>query len=118
MPRTKASAIPDTHVLIRLMEEYLEMLRGTEKKVKKVLVLNPRTEKYRDQISEYAAEISMLEIRSTAIVGEIDNLIDKLPKDLEGRLSAVNFRLSTSRLITYSGFPPVAAPARPRAPRL
>ena len=81
MPRTKAPTIPDTHVLKRLMEEYLEMLRETEKTVKKVLALNPQTEEFWDQVAEHAAEISMVEIRSKTIVEEIDNLIDQLPED-------------------------------------
>ena len=81
MPRTKASTIPDTHVLKRLMEEYLEMLRETEKAVKKVLALNPQKEEFWDQLSEHAAEISMVEIRSKTIVEEIDDLINQLPED-------------------------------------
>jgi len=81
MPRTKAPAIPDTHVLKRLMEEYVEMLRETEKAVKSILALNPETEEFWDQLSEHAAEISMVEIRSRTIVEEIDSLINQLPED-------------------------------------
>ena len=81
MPKTKAPAIPDAHVLKRLMEEYLEMLRETEKMVKKALVLNPQKEEFWDHLSEHAAEISMVEIRSKTIVAEIDNLINQLPED-------------------------------------
>ena len=81
MPKSKASVVPDTHVLKRLMEEYLEMLRETEKIVKKALVLNPGKEEFWDHLSEHAAEISMLEIRSKTIVEEIDDLIDQLPED-------------------------------------
>jgi len=81
MPKVKAPAIPDTHVLKRLMEDYLEMLRETEKIVKRVLTLNPQEEEFWDQLSEHAAEISMVEIRSKTIVEEIDQLIDRLPED-------------------------------------
>ena len=81
MPRTKTPTIPDTHVLKRLMEEYLEMLREAEKAVKKVLALNPQKEEFWDQLSEHAAEISMVEIRSNMIVEEIDALINQLPED-------------------------------------
>jgi hexokinase len=81
MSRTKAPVIPDTHVLKRLMEEYVEMLRETERTVKKVLTLNPETEEFWDQVSEHAADISMVGIRSTTIVEEIDSLIDQLPED-------------------------------------
>jgi hypothetical protein len=81
MPRTKAPTIPDTHVLKRLMEEYVEMLREAEKAVKNILELNPQREEFWDQLSEHAADISMVEIRSKTIVEEIDNLIDQLPED-------------------------------------
>jgi hypothetical protein len=79
--KQRAPTVPDTHVLQRLMEEYLEMLRETEKTVKKVLALNPHTEEFWDQVSEHAADISMVGIRSTSIVEEIDSLIDRLPAD-------------------------------------
>jgi predicted thioredoxin/glutaredoxin len=81
MPKTKAPTIPDTHVLKRLMEEYLEMLRESEKIVKKALTLNPQREEFWDYLSDHAAEISMLEVRSKTIVDEIDDLIDQLPED-------------------------------------
>lgn len=81
MPKAKAPAVPDTHVLKRLMAEYLAMLRETEKIVKKALGLNPEKEEFWDHLSEHAAEISMLEIRSKTIVEEIDDLIDQLPED-------------------------------------
>ena len=81
MPKARAPAVPDTHVLKRLMEEYLEMLHETEKVVKKVLSLNPHKEEFWDHLSDHAAEISMLEIRSKTIVEEIDELIDQLPED-------------------------------------
>jgi hypothetical protein len=81
MPRTKAPAIPDTHVLKRLIEEYVQMLRDAEKAMKKVLTLDPQNEEFWDQLSEHGAEISMVEIRSRTIVEEIDNLIDQLPED-------------------------------------
>ena len=81
MPKSKASIVPDTHVLKRLMEEYLEMLCETEKIVKKGLALSPEKEEYWDYLSDHAAEISMLGIRSETIVEEIDDLIDRLPED-------------------------------------
>jgi len=67
--------------LKRLTEEYVEMLRDTERTVKKVLSLDPQSEDYWDQISEHAADISMVGIRSTTIVEEIDSLINQLPED-------------------------------------
>ena len=81
MPKSKASVVPDTHVLKRLMEEYLEMLRESEKIVKKALALNPQREEFWDYLSDHAADISMLEVRSKTIVDEIDDLIEQLPED-------------------------------------
>ena len=81
MPKTKAPSVPDTRVLKRLMEDYLEMLRETERVVKKALALNPEKEEFWDHVSEHAAEISMLGIRSNTIVEEIDDLICQLPED-------------------------------------
>lgn len=81
MPKTKAPSVPDTHVLKRLMEEYLETLRETEKIVKKALAQNPEKEEFWDQLSDHAEEISLIEIRSKTIVEEIDALIDQLPDD-------------------------------------
>jgi len=49
--------------------------------VKKALALSPEKEEYWDHLSEHAAEISMLGIRSNTIVEEIDELIDQLPED-------------------------------------
>lgn len=63
------------------MEEYLEMLRESEKIVKKALALDPQREEFWDYLSDHAAEISMLEARSKTIVDEIDDLIDQLPED-------------------------------------
>jgi len=81
MPKPKVPVIPDTHVLKRLLEEYLEMLRETDTIVKKALALSPEKEEYWDHLSEHAADISMLEIRSKTIVEEIDDLIEQLPED-------------------------------------
>lgn len=80
MPKSKAPAVPDTRTLKHLMEEYLEMMREAEKIVKKALALNSEKEEFWDHVSEHAAEISMLGIRSNTIVEEIDSLIDQLPE--------------------------------------
>jgi predicted nucleic acid-binding Zn-ribbon protein len=66
---------------VRKLSEQVEMLRGAEKTVKKALALNPRSEESWDQVSEHAADLSMAGIRSTIIVEEIDDLINKLPED-------------------------------------
>jgi hypothetical protein len=80
MPRTKALTIPGTHSLGRLMEEHVEMLHEAEKAVKEVLPVGPQNEEFWHQLSEHAAEISMVETRSKTIVGEIDSLINQLPE--------------------------------------
>jgi uncharacterized Fe-S cluster-containing protein len=80
MPRTQALTIPDTHFLGRLMEEYAEMLHEAEKAVKEVLAVGPQKEEFWDQLSEHAADISMVGIRSKTIAGEIDSLINQLPE--------------------------------------
>ncbi len=81
MPKAKASVVPDTHVLKRLMEEYLDMLREAEKVTKKGLALNPEKEEFWDHVSEHAAEIEWVGIRSNTIVEEIEDLINQLPDD-------------------------------------
>ncbi len=81
MAKTKAPAIPDTHVLKALMEEYLDMMRDVERGIKKALSLNPQKEEYWDALSNVAGEITMVGARSTTITEEIDELIDQLPED-------------------------------------
>jgi len=81
MQKSKALAVPDARTLKHFMEEYLEMMRETEKIVKKALALDPQKEEFWDHISDHAADITMLGIRSNTIVEEIDDLIDQLPED-------------------------------------
>ncbi len=81
MPRAKAPAVPDTHVLKGLTEEYQEMLRDAEREVKKVLALNPQTEKFWDELTTVAPFITMVGDRSNSIWEEIVDLIDQLPED-------------------------------------
>ncbi len=77
----KAPAVPDTHVLTGLMEEYLEMLHDAERGVKRLLALNPEAEKFWDEAAELAPHLAMVEARSNSIEEEIIDLIDKLPED-------------------------------------
>ncbi len=81
MPRAKASATPNTKTLLGLMQEYQEMLRDAERGVKKVLTLNPETEKFWDALTDVAPLISLVESRSNSIWEEIVDLIDQLPED-------------------------------------
>jgi hypothetical protein len=81
MAKAKAPTVPDTEVLKGLMEDYQEMLRDAEKVVRKALTLDPQTEEFWDYVSEHAAEIFWVGLRSNSIVEEIDDLIDQLPED-------------------------------------
>lgn len=81
MAKAKAPAVPDTHVLKVLVEEYLEMLSEAQQGVKKLLALNPQKEEYWDQLSELDPIITLIESRSNSIHEEIDDLVDQLPED-------------------------------------
>ena len=79
--KTKAAAVPDTHVLRVLMEEYLEMLRDAERGVKKVLSLDPQSEEFWDALSDLDPQVTMIEARSKSIQEESLDLLDQLPED-------------------------------------
>ncbi len=81
MSRTKTPAVPDTHALKVLMEEYLEMLREAERGTKKALSLDPHKEEFWDEVSELAPRLTMIEARSKSIQEEILDLIERLPED-------------------------------------
>lgn len=79
MAKAKAPAVPDTRTLRTLMEEYLDMLHDAERGVKRLLALNPQTEKFWDQAAELAPHLTMVGARSNSIQEEIIDLIDQLP---------------------------------------
>jgi hypothetical protein len=81
MPKTKAATIPDVRVLKDFMEEYQDMLRDAQQGVKRVLALNPQTEKFWDELTDVATKISLVGNRSDTLWGEIVRLIDQLPED-------------------------------------
>jgi len=83
MPKTRAktTAVPDTHVLLVLTEEYLEMLRDAERGVKKVLPLDPLKEQFWDELSEIDPVLTMVQARSESILEESLDLVDQLPED-------------------------------------
>ena len=81
MPKAKASAVPDTHVLQVLVEEYMDMLGGAVRGAKKLLTLNPQKEEFWDQLSELDPIVTLIESRSNSIHEEIIDLIDQLPED-------------------------------------
>jgi vacuolar-type H+-ATPase subunit I/STV1 len=81
MPKTKAATIPDVRVLRDFMEEYQDMLRDAQQGVKRVLALNPQTEKFWDELTNLATKISLVADRSDTLWEEIVRLIDELPED-------------------------------------
>jgi hypothetical protein len=81
MPKTKAATIPDVRVLRDFMEEYQDMLRDAQQGVRRVLALNPQTEKFWDELTDVATKISLVANRSDTLWGEIVRLVDELPED-------------------------------------
>ncbi len=81
MPKAETAAYPDTATLRMFIKEYAQMLREAERATKKILSLDPRTERFWDTLSESAAVFTMVRARSGTVEEEIDNLIDQLPED-------------------------------------
>jgi hypothetical protein len=63
------------------MEEYRDMMRDAQQGVKKVLALNPQSEKFWDELTDVATKISLVGDRSNTLWDEIVRLIDQLPDD-------------------------------------
>ena len=81
MPKAKAATIPDVRTLKEFMEEYQDMMRDAQQGVRKVLTLNPQTEKFWDELTDVATKISVVGDRSATLWEEIVRLIDELPDD-------------------------------------
>ena len=81
MPKVKAATVPDVRVLKDFMEEYQDMMRDAQQGVKRVLALNPQTEKFWDELTDAATKISLVGGRSNTLWEEIVRLIDALPDD-------------------------------------
>jgi len=81
MPKVKAATIPDVRVLKHFMEEYQDMVQDAQQGVKRVLALNPQTEKFWDELTEVATQISLVGDRSATLWEEIVRLIDEHPED-------------------------------------
>jgi len=81
MSKTNAPVVPDTHVLMGLMKEYEEMLRGAADGVKKALAASPEEERFWDALTDLHPLVTMVEARSSSIADEIEELIDQLPDD-------------------------------------
>jgi len=79
MSKPKAPAVPNTHSLRVLMEEYREMLRDAERGVGRILALDPQNESFWDELSDLHPTLTLVESRSKGIVEEIEDLIDQLP---------------------------------------
>ena len=80
MSKAKAAAIPDVRFLKDFMEEYQEMMRDAQQGVKRVLALNPQTEKFWNELTDVATRISLVGSRSDTLLEEIVRLIDELPE--------------------------------------
>jgi hypothetical protein len=79
--KAKTAAIPDTHVLKVLAQEYQQMLAEAQRGLKKLLSLDPQQEEFWDQLSELDPTIILTESRSNSVHQDIDELIDQLPED-------------------------------------
>ena len=81
MAKAKIETTPDTKTLLTLMREYTHMLHDAEHAAKRILALNPQTEKFWDELSGSAHLFTLVEARSNTIWDEIVNVIDQLPED-------------------------------------
>ena len=81
MPKTRGVAVPDVRFLRDFIEEYQDMMRDAQQGVKRVLALDPQTEKFWDELTDVATKISVVGDRSGTLWDEIVRLIDQLPED-------------------------------------
>jgi len=81
MPKAKTATVPDVRLLKDFMEEYQDMMRDAQQGVKRVLALNPQSEKFWDELTDVATKISLVGSRSNTLWDEIVRLIDQLPED-------------------------------------
>jgi hypothetical protein len=81
MSKANAPTIPDVRSLKDFMEEYQGMMRDAQQGVKRVLALDPQTERFWDELTEVATKISLVGDRSNTLWDEIVRLIDQLPDD-------------------------------------
>lgn len=81
MAKAKTATYPNTKTLLTLLQEYQQMIRDAERAAKRVLDLNPQTEKFWDELSESAHYFTLVGDRSDLIWEEIVDLVDQLPED-------------------------------------
>ena len=81
MAKNKIPTLPDTRTLVTLLDEYQDMLRNSERAVKKILSFDPETERFWDELSTNAHLFTMVGARSESIWEEIVDLVDQLPED-------------------------------------
>ncbi len=81
MPKARGSTLPNTQTLSMLLREYQQMLVDAQRAAKRILALNPQTEKFWDELSDSASFFTLVGDRSNSIWEEIVDLIDQLPED-------------------------------------
>jgi len=81
MPKAEVSTHPNTETLLMLLREYQGMLVDAQRAAKRVLALNPQSEKFWDELSESASFFTLVGDRSNSIWEEIVELIDQPPED-------------------------------------
>ena len=81
MPKARGSTLPNTHTLSMLLREYQQMLVDAQRAAKRILALNPQTEKFWDELRDSASFFTLVGDRSNSIREEIVDLIDQLPED-------------------------------------
>lgn len=81
MRKAKVASLPNTSTLTGLLEEYQEMLREAQRRVKKALTLDGSDEAFWEELTRLSPLLTMVEARSSGIQEEIDKLIEELPED-------------------------------------
>lgn len=81
MAKPKVATYPNTKTLAALIQEYQEMLREAERASKRILDLDPQTERFWDELSDSAHLFTEVGSRSESIWEEIVELVDQLPED-------------------------------------
>ncbi len=81
MPKSKVATYPNTKTLLALVQEYQEMLREAELASKRILGLEPQSERFWDELTESAHLFTLVGSRSESIWEEIVKLVDQLPEE-------------------------------------
>lgn len=81
MTKSKVATYPNTKTLAALIQEYQEMLREAERASKRILALDPQTERFWDGLTDSAQLFAEVGSRSESVWEEIVDLVDQLPED-------------------------------------